>query len=355
MPFLAHLRLNLQKSTRVRNYVTMTSTKPLVLFFSPVRHALSTYEQLQQVAQTEVVTSQSREEFFHDLTTKYKNAFAIYRTSASGSVAGKFDKDFINHLPASCRYICHNGAGYDPIDTAACAQRGIIATNAPDPVTDATADLAIFLLLGALRQLNPAISSLRAGNFKQGVSFGHDPQNKTLGILGMGRIGRAIKTRCDPFGLKTIYHNRNPLSSQEAAGATYVSFEQLLATSDIISVNVPLTPKTKHLIGAKEIALMKPGVVIINTARGAIIDEAAMADALERDHIAAVGLDVYEEEPKINEKLLRQERALMVPHVGTHTTETLAKMESWAMENVRRAITGEALLSPVAEHQHLVQ
>ncbi|RHZ62635.1 hypothetical protein CDV55_106829 [Aspergillus turcosus] len=332
----------------------MSPIKPLVLFFSPVRHALLAYKELQQVARTEVVTSQSRDEFFNDVATKYQDVFAIYRTSASGSVAGKFDADFINRLPSSCKYICHNGAGYDPIDTAACAKKGIIVTNAPDPVTDATADLAIFLLLGALRQLNPAISSLRSGTFKNGVDFGHDPQGKTLGILGMGRIGRAIKRRCDPFGLKTIYHNRNPLSSAEAAGADYVSFEKLLAESDIISVNVPLTAKTKHLIGAKEIAKMKPGVVIINTARGAIIDEAAMADALESNHIAAVGLDVYEEEPKINEKLLKQDRALMVPHVGTHTIETLAKMESWAMENVRRAITGEALLSPVPEHQSLV-
>lgn len=245
--------------------------------------------------------------------------------------------------------------GYDPIDTAACARRGIVATNAPDPVTDATADLAVFLLLGALRQLSPAIFSLRARTFKEGLQFGHDPQDKILGILGMGRIGRAIKTRCDAFGLKTIYHNRNPLSLEEAAGAEYVSFEKLLATSNIISVNVPLTSKTKHLIGASEIDKMKRGVVIINTARGAIIDEAAMADALESHHIAAVGLDVYEDEPKINEKLMNQERALMVPHVGTHTTETLSKMESWAMENIRRAILGEELLSPVPEHQHLVQ
>lgn len=213
--------------------------------------------------------------------------------------------------------------------------------------------MAVFLLLGALRQLNPAISSLRAKTFKTGVDFGHDPQGKTLGILGMGRIGRAIKQRCDPLGLETVYHNRNPLPVEQAAGAEYVSFEKLLTESDIISINIPLSASTKHLIGAAEIAKMKPGVVIVNTARGAIIDEAAMADALENNHIAAVGLDVYEREPEINEKLMKQRRALMVPHVGTHTTETLAKMESWAMENARRAIVGEALLSPVPEHQGL--
>ncbi len=242
-------------------------------------------------------------------------------------------------------------SGYDPIDTAACTQRGIIVTNAPDPVTDATADLALFLLLGALRQLNPALASLRAGTFKSGVAVGNDPQGKVLGILGMGRIGRAIKKRCDPFGFKTVYHNRSELPPEQAAGAEYVSFDRLLAQSDVISVNIPLTPATKHLIGPSELARMKPGVVIVNTARGAILDEGALADALESGHVGAVGLDVYEKEPEIHEKLLRQKRALMVPHVGTHTAETLAKMESWAMENVRRAIVGETLLSPVPEHR----
>lgn len=169
----------------------------------------------------------------------------------------------------------------------------------------------------------------------------------------MGRIGRAIKKRADPFGLVTRYHNRRPLPEDEAAGAEYVSFDKLLAESDVISVNVPLNAGTRHLIGAGEIARMKDGVVIVNTARGAIIDEAALADALESGKVGAAGLDVYEREPVVNEKLLRQERALMVPHLGTHTTETLAKMEAWAMENARRAVLGEPLLSPVPEHVEL--
>lgn len=211
----------------------------------------------------------------------------------------------------------------------------------------------MFLLLGALRKLNPALNSLRAGNFKKNVDFGHDPQGKILGILGMGRIGRAIKRRSDPFGMTTVYHNRNPLSAEEAAGAEYVSFEKLITQSDIISINIPLNAKTRHLIGTAEIAKMKPGVVIVNTARGAIIDEAAMADALESGHISGVGLDVYEHEPLINEKLMKQDRAIMIPHLGTHTTESLAKMETWAMENARRAIAGEPILSPVPEHQSL--
>jgi glyoxylate reductase len=216
-------------------------------------------------------------------------------------------------------------------------------------VTDATADLTIFLLLGALRNLNPAIFSLRSGKFKTGLDFGHDPQGKTLGILGMGRIGRAVKRRAEPFGLKTIYHNRNQLNEEDAAGAEYVSFERLLEESDIISVHVPLNAKTRHLIGERDIEKMKDGVVIVNTARGAVIDEAAMAAALESGKIASVGLDVYEREPEINESLAKNSRALLIPHLGTHTTETLAKMEGLAMENARRGCLGEPLLTVVAE------
>lgn len=222
-------------------------------------------------------------------------------------------------------------------------------TNAPDPVTDSTADLAIWLLLGSLRRLNPGLETLRAGKFKQGVPFGRDPQGKTLGILGMGRIGRAIKARCDPLGVTTQYHNRSQLSPELAAGANYVSFEALLTTSDILLIAIPLNAKTRHLIGAAEIARMKDEVVIVNIARGAIIDEAAMAEALDAGKIASVGLDVYEHEPLVNERLLRNSRALLVPHMGTHSIETLTKMEECAMENARRAVMQEALLSEVPE------
>jgi glyoxylate reductase len=201
-----------------------------------------------------------------------------------------------------------------------------------------------------LRQLNPSFASLRKGTFKQGIDFGHDPQGKILGILGMGRIGRAVKRRAEPFGLKITYHNRQPLSEEVASGARYVSFDQLLKESDIISVHVPLSASTRHLISVSEIAKMKQGVVIVNTARGAIIDEAAMAAALKEGKIGAVGLDVYENEPEIHPDLITQQRALLVPHLGTHTTETLAKMETLAMENARRAVCGEELLTIVPEH-----
>ncbi|EWG42660.1 hypothetical protein FVEG_04412 [Fusarium verticillioides 7600] len=287
----------------------MEKSRPFILFFGPTRHAMSAYEELQDAAIVQVVTSTNRQEFFED-------------------IAGNFDAEFIEHLPSSCKFICHNGAGYDQIDVKACADRGITLTYAPEPVTNATADLALWLLLESLRQLNPYLNSLRRGNFKKGAPFGRDPEGKILGILGMDRIRRALK----------------------AAGARYVSFEKLVSESDTISIHVPLNAGTEHLIGAKEIGKMKDGVVIVNTARGAVIDENALAEALDSGKIGSVGLDVYEHEPMINERLLKNERALLVPHLGTHTVETLRKREMIAMENARRAVLEEYLRTTVPAH-----
>jgi glyoxylate reductase len=139
-----------------------------------------------------------------------------------------------------------------------------VVTYAPNPVTDATADLALFLLLGTLRQANPALTVLRSGVLKNGVGFGHDPQGKVLGVLGMGRMGRALKRRAEPFGMTVVYHNRRRLKTDEEDGARYVSFGELLGDSDAISVHVPLNKGTHYLIGAPKIAKMKKGVVIFN-------------------------------------------------------------------------------------------
>jgi glyoxylate reductase len=211
----------------------------------------------------------------------------------------------------------------------------------------------MFLILGAIRKLNPGLLALRKGLFKTGVDFGHDPKGKTLGILGMGRIGRAVEQRALPFGMNIIYHNRTVLSEDLAAGIPWVGFQQLLEESDVISIHLPLNQSTRHLIGAAEIASMKKGVVIVNTARGVILDEAALAEALERGHVGSVGLDVYEEEPVVHLLLIGNDRAVLLPHLGTHTTETLAAMEALAMENARRAICGEKLLTIVPEHLHI--
>lgn len=165
------------------------------------------------------------------------------RAPASFAQAGKFDALLIASLPPSVKYICHNGAGYDSIDVAACSARGIQVSNCPNVVEDATADAAIFLILATLRGFNNGILAIRNGEWKSAVPpppLGHDPQGKVLGILGMGGIGRNLKRKAECFGMRVIYHNRKQLSDQEADGARYVGFDELLAQSDVLSLNLPL-------------------------------------------------------------------------------------------------------------------
>ncbi|EYE97767.1 NAD(P)-binding protein [Aspergillus ruber CBS 135680] len=250
-----------------------------ILFLNPVRHAIYFLQQLPKIARTELVTSKSRDEFFSDLQGKYKDITIIYRTSVSGAITGKFEADLIHHLLATCNYICHNGAGYDQM------------------------------------------TSMHAQ--KKGLDFGHNQQGRILNILGMERIGCAIKKRVEPFIVQTRYHN--------PTGAEYVTFEKLLSKSDIASINIPPIPNTKGFIDVKEIAQMKDGAMLVKTARGAMIDKAAMADKLYCGKIASVGLDVYENELVANVKLVRNVRALL---------------------NARKAVLGERMLSPVPEHVH---
>lgn len=196
----------------------------------------------------------------------------------------------------------------------------------------ATADTAILLMLGALRLANVSMTALRQGQWGSApLPMAHDPQGKTLGILGMGNIGRAIASRARAFGMTIQYHNRSRLAPEPEAGAAYVDFDTLLRTSDVLSLSLNLTKDTVHIIGKEELRKMKRGVTIVNTARGKLIDEAALVEALEDgDRIWSVGLDVFEEEPKVHPGLAKCERAFLLPHVGTMTMETTVRtMLKW--------------------------
>jgi glyoxylate reductase len=245
------------------------------------------------------------------------------------------------------------GAGYDQIDPEACSQREpkLLVSNVPTAPDDATADTAIFLMLGALRNFNTSMFALRQGDWKgkSAPSLGHDPQGKVLGIVGMGGIGRNMSKKAAAFGMTTIYHNRRKLDSDKAGGAEYVSFEDLLKKSDVISLNLPLNPQTRHIISAEQFKLMKPSCILINTARGAVVDEAALVDALDQGLIAGAGLDVFEEEPKIHPGLIKSEKAILLPHMGTWTSETQEKMEEWVISNIRSAVEKGELMSPIPE------
>lgn len=255
---------------------------------------------------------------------------AAYRTFYSVTTTGLLDEELIQALPKSWRYLAHCGAGYDQINVEACSRRDppLLISNVPVAVDDATADTGIFLMLGALRNFNAPMANLRRGDFrgKTAPPLGHDPQGKVLGILGMGGIGRNMAKKAAAFGMTTIYHNRRQLEASQADGAEYVSFEDLLRRSDVLSLNLPLNAKTRHMISTPQFALMKPTAVVVNTARGAVIDEAALVHALDNGVIAGAGLDVFEDEPKVHLGLLNNERVILLPHVGTYTFETLVRI-----------------------------
>ncbi|CAI7619825.1 unnamed protein product [Penicillium pancosmium] len=235
----------------------------------------------------------------------------------------------IASLPSSVKFICHNGAGYDQVDIHECTERGISVSNTPGVVNDATADTAMFLLLAALRRAWKPQSTIRAGAWDGSNPLGRDPKGLILGILGMGGIGMATAKRAAAFDLKLQYHNRVPVNNlvKEALGAcgvkpTYVTFEELILTSDIISIHLPLSDQTRGIIGAQEIGKMKQGVIIINTARGPIINEEDLVRGLESGKIWSAGLDVFEEEPRVHPELLCNENVVLLPHIGTATVDT---------------------------------
>ncbi|KAL8669461.1 MAG: hypothetical protein Q9168_005947 [Polycauliona sp. 1 TL-2023] len=228
---------------------------------------------------------------------------------------------------------------------------GISVSNTPGAVDASTANTAIYLLLGALRQAYIPAIALRKGRWRGSMILGHDPDGKTLGILGMGGIGSAFALRAAPFGFHMQYHNRNRIMHPSAnpTNAKYVGFEELLRTSDVISIHLPLNDATRGLIGRIEFEKMKRGVVIVNTARGQIIDEEALVKALEQDKVFAAGLDVYEKEPQVHPGLVKSDKVMLMPHVGTATVETQRKMETLVIDNVRHALEHGSLLTPVVE------
>ncbi|KAF4782173.1 D-isomer specific 2-hydroxyacid dehydrogenase [Colletotrichum scovillei] len=337
-------------------------SKPIVLQLGQIEHAHDTWASLADVAQIIKPKATNRAEFLEECKSGALDGVnAIYRTFASVHITGRIDAELIAALPSSVGFICHNGAGYDQIDIPACTSRSpnpILVSNTPTAVDDATADIAIFLILGALRNLNASILSIRDGKWKgqPPPPLGRDPQGKILGILGMGGIGRNMAKKARAFGMEVRYFNRTRLEGhlEEECGASYVDFETLLRESDVISLNLPLNAHTRHIISTPQFDLMKPGVVVVNTARGAVIDEAALVSALDSGKVASAGLDVFENEPEVHPGLLANPNVLIVPHMGTWTLETTVKMEKWAIGNVRRAVTEAKLDSVVVEQKGLV-
>ncbi|KAM6477439.1 D-isomer specific 2-hydroxyacid dehydrogenase [Trichoderma sp. SZMC 28011] len=334
--------------------------KPKALLLGKIDHATASWNALSDVAELVTAQAKNRAEFIEECTSGRLDGVVVIcdRAPSSLAVTGRYDEELIQALPKSLKFICHNGAGYDNIDVSACTARSILVSNCPNVVDDATADTAIFLILAALRGFNNGIMAIRNGTWKGAVPpppLGHDPQGKVLGIVGMGGIGRNLKKKAEVFGMNTIYHNRKQLDPEQADGAEYVSFDDLLARSDVLSLNLPLNSGTRNIISTPEFEKMKTGVVIVNTARGGVMDEAALVDALNTGKVLSVGLDVYQQEPNIHPGLVSNPHVCLLPHMGTSTVETKTKMEEWTIGNVRSALEKGKLLSLVMEQVREVE
>lgn len=250
------------------------------------------------------------------------------------------------HLLESCakaqpalKLVANMAVGYNNIDVAAATKFGIAVTNTPGVLSETTADLAFGLLLATARRMGEAERYLRAGQFTGWLPLllcGAEVHHATLGIIGMGRIGKEMARRANGFQMRILYFNRHRLSEEEEQtfGLTYVSYEELLKQSDFISLHIPYSKETHHLIGTREFKQMKPTAMIINTARGPIIDEKALVQALQDKTIAGAGLDVFEQEPAVEPELLTMENVVLLPHIGSASLQTRTRMAMMAAENI---------------------
>lgn len=243
------------------------------------------------------------------------------------------------------RVVANYAVGYDNIDRAAAARRGVVVTHTPEVLTDATADLTMALMLAAARRLPEGGALARSGRWR-----GWEPEQlpaldldgAQLGIVGLGRIGRAVARRARGFGLRIVYAQPRPAPPEieTALGAARLPLDELVATSDIVSLHCPLGDETRHLMTAARIAAMKARAVLVNTARGAIVDEAALAAALARGHLGGVGLDVFEDEPRVHPDLVKSERAVLMPHLGSSTVGTRIAMAELAARSIADVLAG---------------
>ena len=264
----------------------------------------------------------------------------------------KVDSELLDAAGSQLKAVCNVAVGYNNIDVAACKARGVTVTNTPGVLTDATADIALALILMVTRRLAEGERVIRSKTpWQWGMHYmlGTGVTNRVLGVVGMGAIGIATARRAKACGMSVVYHSRSEIDSKIASelGAKKVSLDELLSGSDVVSIHCPSNESTHHLIGAPQFKKMKPTAFLVNTARGPIVDEQALVDALKAKEIAGAGLDVFEFEPKINEGLLDRDDVVLIPHLGSATTETRDAMAMLAASNAVAIASGKSPLTPV--------
>jgi len=250
----------------------------------------------------------------------------------------KFPADVIAELPQSVRIIANYSVGVDHVDLAAARERGIVVTNTPDVLSDATAEIALLLALGAARRASEGERLVRRGDWTDwspGFMVGTQLTGRTVGIVGMGRVGRIAARRFRGLDMQVRYHNRSRLPAEQEAGALYhEDLDGMLGQVDLLSLHCPATPETRGLLDARRISRLPAGAIVVNTARGALVDDDALIEALRSGHLAAAGLDVFNDEPGGDPRYRELENVFLLPHIGSATRETRAAMGARALDNL---------------------
>jgi glyoxylate reductase len=266
----------------------------------------------------------------------------------------RVDADFLDAAGGQLRIVANVAVGYDNVDVAAAAERGVVVTNTPGVLTDATADLTMALILAVTRRVCEGDRLVRAGvewSWDMFFMLGASLQGKTLGVVGLGQIGAATARRARAFGMEIAYAGRRRASRDveaELGGARRLPLEELLAEADVVTLHVPLGPETHHLIDAGRLELMRESAYLVNTARGPIVDEGALAAALGAGSIAGAALDVFEHEPRVHADLVGLDNVVLLPHLGSATIETRTAMAELAASNVLAVLAGQSPLTPVS-------
>lgn len=271
-------------------------------------------------------------------------------------LSDRIDQEVIESA-GKLKIIANYGAGYNNIDVAHAGKRGIWVTNTPGVLHETTADLTWAMILAVARRIVPADAYTRAGKFKgwgAKMFLGADVYGKTLGVVGCGEIGRAVARRAAGFNMRVLYHQRNrlPEKIERELNLEFVPLDDLMAQSDYVSLHVPLTEETRHLVGERELALMKPAAFLIHTGRGKVVDDAALVEALRGGRLAGAALDVYENEPELSAGMVELENLLLLPHIGSASTETRDRMAKLAADNVLDALAGRTPRSLVPGWGH---
>ncbi|KAG7529718.1 hypothetical protein FFLO_05445 [Filobasidium floriforme] len=319
-------------------------TRPKVLLMGKLLYAREEfYDQVGALADIIDLDAQSVAEIAQRRETTYKGLQVICHFHDPSHPIARLDADFYSALPDTCSYICHFGAGYDDVDVIEAKRHGIAVSHTPGAVDDATATTAIYLILAAMRQFSKAEASARRGEWKNHLELARDPEQKVLGI-----VGSVVAKRLLAWDMKVIYHNRREVSPKPDFPCEYkATLEELLTEADVVSLHMP----TEKSFAKDQFNAMKPGAVLVNTARGGVVDEEALINALRDGKLYGAGLDVFPDEPNINPELLKFDNVSILPHMGTETSDSRHKMGIVVLQNVLDALSGKTLRNLVPEHR----